>query len=70
MNLIGLLSELVLEQPLESNFMRIKGLVTSEEYEGNIFELYTDKHGIDRAIRTENVPKVTLDEILDKINEF
>jgi hypothetical protein len=66
MKLINLLSTIVLEQPsIESKFIR-NGLVTSEEYDGNIFELYTGKHGVDGSIRPENNSDVTKLDILDK----
>ena len=69
MKLINLLSKIVLEQPsLESKFIR-KGLVASEGYDGNIFELYTGKHGVDRSIRPENTSDVTKIDIIDKFKK-
>jgi hypothetical protein len=69
MKLINLLSKIVSEQPSpESKFIR-KGLVTSEEYDGNIFELYTGKHGVDRSIRPENTSDVTKIDIIDKFKK-
>lgn len=66
MKLINLLSKIVLEQPsLESKFIR-RGLVSSEGYDGNIFELYSGEHGVDRSVRRENTYKVTEFDILDK----
>ena len=66
MKLINLLSKIICEQPIEIGKFIVKGLVTSEKYDGNIFELATDKHGIDRAKRTENTSDVTKSDIIDK----
>lgn len=66
MKLINLLSQIISEQPAFQKRLLIKGLVLSEMFDGNIFELYTDKHGVDRAIRKENISEVTKYDIIDK----
>jgi hypothetical protein len=66
MKLINLLSKIILEQPsFKPKFIR-KGLISSEEYDGNIFELYSGKHGVDRSIRPENTSEVTEFDIKNK----
>lgn len=69
MKLINLLTRIISEQP-ESDENFFKGLVTSEKYDGNIFELMTDKHGIKRALyrhlEDEKSVQVTKPEIIDK----
>jgi len=69
MILINLLTRIISEQP-ESDENFFKGLVTSEKYDGNIFELMTDKHGIKRALyrhlEDEKSVQVTKPEIIDK----
>ena len=54
MKLINLLTRIISEQP-ESDENFFKGLVTSEKYDGNIFELMTDKHGIKRAEKIQEL---------------
>ena len=66
MKLINLLSQIISEQPAFQKRLLIKGLVLSEMFDGNIFELYTYKHGVDRAIRKENISEVTKYDIIDK----
>ncbi len=66
MKLINFLNKIICEQPIEIGKFIVRGLVTSENYDGNIFELATDKHGIDRAKRTENTSDVTKSDIIDK----
>jgi len=69
MKLINLLTRIISEQP-ESDENFFKGLVTSEKYDGNIFELMTDKHGIKRALyrhlEDEKSVQVTKPGIIDK----
>lgn len=70
MKLISLLKNIIFEQPAKSDEDFFKGLVTSEKYDGNIFELMTDKHGIKRALyrhlEDEKSVPVTKLEIIDK----
>jgi len=69
MKLINLLSKIILEQPSsEFKFIR-KGFVTSEEYDGNIFELYSGKHGVERSVRPENTSDVTKIDIMAKFKK-
>jgi hypothetical protein len=70
MKLINLLTRIISEQPAKSDEPFFRGLVTSEEYDGNIFELMTDRHGIDRALFRNRTDKksvvVEKPEIIDK----
>jgi hypothetical protein len=66
MKLINFLNKIICEQPIESDKFIVKGLITSEKYDGNIFELSTDRHGVDRAKRPENTSDVTKSDIIDK----
>jgi len=70
MKLISLLKNIICEQPAKSDDDFFLGLVTSEKFDGNVFELTTDIHGKGRALyrhlEDEKSVKVTKPEIIDK----